>query len=63
MKMKTISQQPLSIDGDSVPFIVGDMLKRNYPLLDKFYKKVGSPRPRYCRSSEKGKRIAIVEPS
>jgi hypothetical protein len=37
--MKNLSMTPNTIDGDSVPFIVGDMLKRNYPLLDKLYRK------------------------
>jgi hypothetical protein len=44
--MKTLSQKPSNIEGDSVPFIVGDMLKRNYPLLNKCYKKESIPQKR-----------------
>lgn len=50
--MKTLSNKTTMVDGDSVPYIVGDMLKRNYPLLDRYSNRSPSPKRRSSIASE-----------
>lgn len=52
VQMKTLSNKTTMVDGDSVPYIVGDMLKRNYPLLDRYSNRSPSPRRRASIASE-----------
>lgn len=61
--MNALSQRPTQIEGESVPFIVGDMLRRNYPLLDKHYHRETSPRKRALAETEDRKRRSDREPA
>jgi hypothetical protein len=51
--MKAMSVKPQGTEGDSVAFIVGDLLRRNYQLLDKFYRRECNPKRKTYRSVAK----------